>query len=175
MEAYHHILEFFVVNASVVVLVELLHEVVPLLSVDLHFAAEGTAHRTLHHLDWNRPSALEVLFQVEQVERVAQVKVRDHDADFVSLVDEFLVLDVTVSIFVHLLDDFLQVLFQHGLDLHVLLELVDYSVDWQLAVALLIHFLENPQQLHGRTVRAYLVVDEALQGLFQFTLAVEEH
>ena len=59
--------------------------------------------------------------------------------------------------------------------MHVLLELVDDSVDGELAVALLIHFLEDPQQLHGRTVRAYLVFDEALQGLFQFALAVEEH
>lgn len=90
-------------------------------------------------------------------------------------VNELSVLDVAVPVFVHFCDYFLQVVFQDGFDLHVLLESVDYYTYREFAIALLVLELENIQEFTGGFVDRDFVIDIRLEGKLQLSLTVEKH
>ena len=113
MEVDHHCLKLFVIDLVILVFIELLYKVLPLISGNLHLTAKSLTHDYLNRFNRNLPCILNVIIQVKQVKGMFQVQFGEHNADLVCFINELLVLDVSITVFVHLLNYLPEILFQY--------------------------------------------------------------
>ena len=175
MKTDHHFIELFVIDIFVAVFVKLFYEVFPFVQLYFFLGADGSAHDILQHDQWNLPSLFLIIVEVKKIKSISQVQVRNHDTDLVCLVQELLILNITIAIFVHFYHNLPEVLFQEAFYLHVLLEPCDDNVYWQLSITLLVHLNKNLKKLSCSPINTYFVIYIAGKCLFKFTFWVKKH